>query len=71
MSGQFIKGAMVSFMPTFIGSLPNVVVFQFNPETITTTWAAAPSDPQAGKNPLAVKGITRRAVLVFSCARQQ
>jgi hypothetical protein len=57
MAGQFIKGAMVSFMPTFIGSLPNVVVFQFNPETITHTWTAAPSDPQAGKDPLAVKGI--------------
>ena len=57
MPGQFIKGAMVSFMPTFIGSLPNVVVFQFNPETITHTWTAAPSDPQAGKDPLAVKGI--------------
>jgi hypothetical protein len=57
MPGQFIKGALVSFMPTFIGSLPNVIVFQFNPETITHTWTAAPPDPQASKDPLAVKEI--------------
>lgn len=57
MPGKFIKGALVSFMPTFIGSLPNVIVFQFNPETITHTWTAAPPDPQASKDPLAVKEI--------------
>jgi hypothetical protein len=57
MPGKFIKGALVSFMPTFIGSLPNVIMFQFNPETITHTWTPAPPDPQADKDPLAVKGI--------------
>jgi hypothetical protein len=55
MPGQFIKGAMVSFMPTFIGSLPNVIVFQFNPETITHTWTPASTETQAGKDPLATK----------------
>ncbi|WP_139176903.1 hypothetical protein [Nitrosospira multiformis] len=44
-------------MPTFIGSSPNVILFQFNPETITHTWTPAPPDPQANKDPLAVKGI--------------
>ena len=60
MAGKFIKGALVSFMPTFIGSLPNVIVFQFNPESITHTWsaaAAAQADPKAGADPMAVKGV--------------
>jgi hypothetical protein len=57
MAGKFIKGALVSFMPTFIGSAPNVVVFQFNPETISHTWTIAPPDPQAGKDPLSSKGV--------------
>jgi hypothetical protein len=57
MSAQFAKGALVSFMPTFIGSLPNVIVFQYNPESITHTWSAAPADPKAGGDPMAVTGI--------------
>jgi hypothetical protein len=63
MAGQFIKGALVSFMPTFITPLPNVIVFQYNPETITHAWTAAPGDPPAnnptkpGGDPLAVRGI--------------
>jgi hypothetical protein len=36
-----MKGALISFMPTFIGSLPNVIVFQFNPESISHGWTAA------------------------------
>jgi hypothetical protein len=61
MAGQFIKGALVSFTPSFIGVTPDVIVFQFNPETITHAWTAAggetASDPQAGRNPQAAKGI--------------
>ena len=60
MAGKYMKGALVSFMPTFIGSLPNVIVFQFNPETITHTWSAAagaPPDPKAGADPMAAKGV--------------
>jgi hypothetical protein len=61
MAGKFVKGALVSFMPTFVGSLPNVIVFQYNPETITHTWspaAAAPAeDPKAGADPVAVRGV--------------
>lgn len=61
MAGQFVKGALISFMPTFIGSVPNVIIFQINPETITHTWTAAggdtPSDGKAGSDPLAVKGL--------------
>jgi hypothetical protein len=60
MPGKFIKGALISFMPTFIGSLPNVIVFQFNPETITHTWSAAAGaspDPKSGADPMAARGV--------------
>lgn len=61
MAGTLIKGALISFTPSFIGVTPDVIVFQFNPESITHTWTAAggegASDPQAGRNPQAAKGI--------------
>lgn len=62
MGGKFIKGALVEFMDTFLIPLPNVIIFQFNPETMTHTWTqpeAAPSSGGAGaqSNPLAVKGM--------------
>ena len=59
MAAQFVKGALVSFMPTLVGSLPNVIVFQYNPDTITHTWSAAGKsakmmkDKAAGADPLA------------------
>lgn len=54
MPGKFIRGALVEFMPTFLIPLPNVIVFQYNPETIRHSW----TQPAAagGGNPLAVKG---------------
>jgi len=42
-----MKGALLSFMPSIVGSLPNVIVFQYNPETITHTWTAAADSPKA------------------------
>lgn len=60
MAGKYMKGALISFMPTFIGSLPNVIVFQFNPETITHTWSAAasaPPQPKSGADPMAATGV--------------
>jgi hypothetical protein len=33
-----LKGALVSFTPTFLVPVPSVTVFQFNPETITHSW---------------------------------
>jgi hypothetical protein len=66
-----LKGALIEFMPTFLIPLPNVILFQYNPETMTHTW----SQPQpvsggsggsgggggsdgatTGPNPLAVQG---------------
>src|ERR1700709_1307259 len=57
-----MKGALISFMPTFIGSVPNVIVFQYNPETISHTWTPAgkadqAATPKAGVDPTATDGV--------------
>lgn len=61
MSGFVLKGALVEFMPTFLPiPLPNVIVFQYNPETMTHTWTQPEPVATAGKpggNPLAVQGM--------------
>jgi hypothetical protein len=61
MAGKFLKGALIEFTPTFLVPVPNVIIFQFNPETMTHTWTpAAPALTQPGggqSNPLAVKGL--------------
>jgi hypothetical protein len=57
MPGKFMKGALVEFMPTFLIPLPNVIIFQINPETITHTWSAASQDATQVSDPLAVKGV--------------
>jgi hypothetical protein len=64
MAGKFIRGALIEFMPTFLVPLPNVIVFQFNPETIRHSWTQAAAAPAAslargtaGANPLAVQGM--------------
>lgn len=62
MASSFIRGALIEFMPTFLIPLPNVIIFQFNPETIRHAWTpAAAADTAApgtaGSNPLAVKGM--------------
>jgi hypothetical protein len=58
--GMYLRGALVEFMPTGLIPIPNVIVFQYNPETMTHTWTqpepapAGPNDTMT--NPLAVKG---------------
>jgi hypothetical protein len=55
-----LKGALISFMPAFIGAAPNVVIFQINPETITHSWTSAnpaEADNKTGADPLAVAGL--------------
>jgi hypothetical protein len=58
---MYLRGALVAFMPTKLIPIPNVIVFQFNPETMTHTWTQPEALPQAPAgqpkvNPLAVKG---------------
>ncbi len=60
MPGKFLKGALIEFTTSFLVPVPNVIIFQFNPETLTHTWTpAAPLPPPGGgePNPLAVKGL--------------
>jgi len=60
MPGKFLHGALVEFMPTFLIPLPNIIIFQFNPETMTHTWTQAEAAAQQSgglNNPLAVQGV--------------
>jgi hypothetical protein len=57
MAGKFLHGAFVQFMQTFLIPLPNVIIFQFNPEQIVHSWTPAQSAAQGeDDNPLAVRG---------------
>jgi hypothetical protein len=65
MAGSVLKGALISFTPggvLGVPSLPNLITFQINPETITHAWTEAvapqaPSDPKIRYSPLAVTGV--------------
>lgn len=58
-----IKGALVAFTPTFLTPVPNVTVFQYNPETMTHTWSQPDQGAQGGSqgieagNPYSVPGM--------------
>ncbi|MFP5391132.1 MAG: hypothetical protein ACLGI6_06250 [Gammaproteobacteria bacterium] len=56
MAGKFLRGAFVQFMETMIIPLPNIIIFQFNPEQITHSWTPAESSGGEEGNPLAVSG---------------
>ena len=62
MAGKFFRGAFVEMMPTLLAPIPNIIIFQYNPETITHTWTPAQKPPpapggrEAKPNPLAVMG---------------
>jgi len=44
---HFIKGALIEYGSDFLGPLPNVVIFQFNPESLTRT-IQIPPRPSGG-----------------------
>jgi hypothetical protein len=58
-----LKGALISFTPTFLTPVPNVTVFQYNPETLTHNWsqpdraATAPTPGTEAGNPYSVPGM--------------
>jgi hypothetical protein len=61
MAGQYLRGALIEFMESFPIPLPNVILFQYNPETMTHTWTPAKTGGAAGpggspSNPLAITG---------------
>ncbi|TQF68278.1 hypothetical protein FK531_14315 [Rhodococcus spelaei] len=57
---SYLRGALVELIPTGLIPIPNVIVFQYNPETMTHTWTqpepAPPGDNARKPNPLAVQG---------------
>ncbi len=58
MPGKYMRGALVEFQaPTFLAPVPNVIVFQYNPETITHAWTQAAPSSDSGQNPQAVKSV--------------
>jgi hypothetical protein len=60
MAGKFLRGALIEFAETFPLPIPNVIIFQYNPETMTHTWTPATTNPgspgAAASNPLAITG---------------
>ena len=61
MSGAFLKGALVQVTNIGMRRIPNVILFQFNPETIEHTWEQADVNGGGGKpgsysNPRAASG---------------
>ena len=38
MAGKYLRGAFIWFARQFIRAVPNVIVFQYNPETMTHNW---------------------------------
>jgi hypothetical protein len=68
MAGQYLRGALIEFTESFPIPLPNVILFQYNPETMTHTWTPAKtggvSAPgQSPSNPLAITGTAGGVVL--------
>jgi hypothetical protein len=70
--GRMLRGALIEYGSDFLGPIPNVVIFQFNPESLTrsiqvptrNTGATARETSQAGEPP--VEKVTVNAV--FSAA---
>jgi hypothetical protein len=59
MAGFYLRGALIEFTETFPVPIPNVILFQYNPETMTHTWTPAttnPNTPGSTSNPLAITG---------------
>jgi hypothetical protein len=62
MPGKYFRGAFIEFTSAFLVPIPNIILFQYNPETLTHTWSpAAPAEPSPAQgpgasNPLAVTG---------------
>ena len=69
MPGKYFRGAFIEFTSAMLIPIPNVIVFQYNPESLTHTWSPAASlAPSGGSaqgpgqgNPLAVSGDHRSA----------
>lgn len=53
--GFFMRGALIEYSGDFLGPIPNVVIFQFNPETLTRT-IEIPPRPTRVRSPRSNEG---------------
>jgi hypothetical protein len=61
MAGSYLRGALIEFTETFPIPVPNVILFQYNPESMTHTWTPAKTGGantpgQTATNPLSITG---------------
>jgi hypothetical protein len=61
MPGKYLRGALISFSEVFPLPVPNLILFQYNPEKLTHAWTPSTipgvSESGAGEgNPLAISG---------------
>jgi hypothetical protein len=56
MPGKYLRGALISFSDAFPLPLPNLILFQYNPEQLTHQWAPSQLAPAPAGNPLAITG---------------
>ncbi|MGA8087126.1 MAG: hypothetical protein WCA10_07460 [Terracidiphilus sp.] len=61
MAGNYLRGAFIQYNNSFPLPVPNLILFQYNPETMTHTWTPAQAGGsntagQSPSNPLAVIG---------------
>jgi hypothetical protein len=59
MAGFSLRGALIEFTETFPLPVPNVIAFQYNPETMAHAWTPASTSANsahASGNPLAISG---------------
>ena len=61
MAGNYLRGALIQFTDSFPLPVSQLILFQYNPETLTHTWTPAHSGGQnspgqSPSNPLAITG---------------
>ena len=56
MAGKYLRGAFIWFARQFIRAIPNVIVFQYNPETMTHGWSQQAPPQSMSTHPFAVGG---------------
>jgi len=61
MAGNYLRGALIEFTESFPLPVPNLILFQYNPETMTHTWTPSKSGgidgpEQRPHNPLSISG---------------
>jgi len=52
-SPKLLKGALVEFSERFIGPIPNIIIFQYNPETLSRSlqvWQPAAEEEEEGES---------------------